>query len=331
VATPRFIIYGSGAIGGGLGALLQRAGHQVVFIARGAHLASLRSSGLQLVTQAGTETIAVQAVASPADAAIASSDVVLLAMKGNDTEAALDELEVVADPQTPVVCVQNGVANELAALRRFANVYGVCVMFPAAHLEPGVVQLRSWPVPAILDVGRYPAGVDETTAIVANAFRSAGCHSVSRQDIMRWKYSKLLANLVSAVDAIAAPSDTVTEIINLVRTEGEEVLTAAGISFASAEEDRVRRGDILRVSAVNGARGGGSSSWQSLARGTGSIESDYLNGEIVLLGRLHGVPTPANEVVRRLANRLAREGRPASSLSDTQLRAAYDAAIVTKR
>jgi 2-dehydropantoate 2-reductase len=53
---------------------------------------------------------------------------------------------------------------------------------------------------------------------------------------------------------------------------------------------------------------GGGSSWQSLARGTGSIETDFLNGEIVMLGRLHGVPTPANAAMQRIANRLARDG-----------------------
>ena len=65
------------------------------------------------------------------------------------------------------------------------------------------------------------------------------------------------------------------------------------------------------------ARGGGSS-WQSLARGTGSIETDYLNGEIVLLGRELGIPVPANEVLQREANRFARERlRPASMELET--------------
>jgi 2-dehydropantoate 2-reductase len=59
----------------------------------------------------------------------------------------------------------------------------------------------------------------------------------------------------------------------------------------------------------------GSSSWQSLARGTGAIEADWLNGEIVLLGRLHGVPTPVNEVLRRVANRMARNRLPPGSWS----------------
>ncbi|NUT26811.1 MAG: ketopantoate reductase family protein, partial [Streptomyces sp.] len=59
---------------------------------------------------------------------------------------------------------------------------------------------------------------------------------------------------------------------------------------------------------------GGGSSWQSLTRGTGTIEADYLNGEIALLGRLHGVPTPLNELLQHLANTFARERREAGSM-----------------
>jgi 2-dehydropantoate 2-reductase len=66
----------------------------------------------------------------------------------------------------------------------------------------------------------------------------------------------------------------------------------------------------------------GGSSWQSLARGSGSIETDFLNGEVVLLGRLHGVPTPRNAALQRLAGRLAREHRPPGSLSPDELRRA---------
>jgi 2-dehydropantoate 2-reductase len=66
----------------------------------------------------------------------------------------------------------------------------------------------------------------------------------------------------------------------------------------------------------------GWSTWQSLARGAGRIETDYLNGEIVLLGRQHGVPTPVNEVLQRLSNRLAAARRSPGSLAPAELRAA---------
>jgi 2-dehydropantoate 2-reductase len=328
MTNRRFIIYGAGAVGGGLGALLTQAGHEVVLIARGPHLDALRSDGLQLVTPNGTDTIPIAAAASPREAAMSPDDVVLLTMKSNDTESALHDLEAVADPDTPVVCVQNGVANERAALRRFPNVYGVWTMFPVVHLQPGVVQLRTWPTPAILDIGRYPGGVDNNAEMIAATIESTRCRSTPRPDIMRWKYAKLLTNLVNAVDAIAEPGPTAMEIMAQLRAEGERVLAAAGIGVAADEEIQLRLGEFLRQTApVEGAAMAGSSSWQSVARGTRSIESDYLNGEIALLARLHGVPAPINEFVRRLANDFVRDGRPPSSMPDADLRAAFDTAI----
>ena len=83
------------------------------------------------------------------------------------------------------------------------------------------------------------------------------------------------------------------------------MLSAAGREVATAEEDRDRRGDLLQRGEIAGQTRPGGSSWQSLRRGTGDIETDYLNGEIVLLGRMHGVPTPANELLQRLARELA--------------------------
>src|SRR5207253_3256912 len=62
----------------------------------------------------------------------------------------------------PVVCVQNGVENERIALRRFEHVYAICVMLPAEHIEPGLVAASAAPVTGLLDLGRYPAGPDDT-------------------------------------------------------------------------------------------------------------------------------------------------------------------------
>ena len=93
----------------------------------------------------------------------------------------------------------------------------------------------------------------------------------------------------------------------MARLEGEACLRAAGIDHASETEDRLRRGNILHPTDVVGHERGGSSTWQSLARGQGSVEVDYLNGEIVLLGRQYGVPTPVNELLQTLANRKARQ------------------------
>jgi 2-dehydropantoate 2-reductase len=78
---------------------------------------------------------------------------------------------------------------------------------------------------------------------------------------------------------------------------------------------------------VAGEERGGSSSWQSLVRGTGSIEADFLNGEIALLGALHGVPTPLNRAVQTLAARAALERHAPGQTSVEEIRrvAAQDA------
>ncbi|MDM4778016.1 hypothetical protein QTS76_02020, partial [Micromonospora sp. b486] len=68
-----------------------------------------------------------------------------------------------AGERLPVVLAQNGVANEPAALRRFARVHPVCVWLPATHLEPGVVVANGHPHPGMLHIGRYPSGADDTT------------------------------------------------------------------------------------------------------------------------------------------------------------------------
>ena len=104
------------------------------------------------------------------------------------------------------------------------------------------------------------------------------------------------------------------ELVEQARAEGEACLRAAGIDFASAEEDKARRGDLVKPAPVNGEFRGGGSSWQSLARGTGSIETDYLNGEITLLGRVHSVPTPVNALLQDIANEQARLGAPPKSV-----------------
>jgi 2-dehydropantoate 2-reductase len=99
----------------------------------------------------------------------------------------------------------------------------------------------------------------------------------------------------------------------MITDEALRCYEAAGIEFATPEEFADRCNDFIQMGTVDGKPRAGSSSWQSIARGTGSIETDYLNGEIVLLGKLYGIPTPANRVIQQLANKLARErGRPGS-------------------
>ena len=306
---PRFVVFGAGAIGGVVGAQLFRAGTETVLVARGAHAAAIQKDGLTLQHGDEVEAFMVPTVTAVDEIAWRDDDVVLLGMKSQDTQAALRDLALVASPSTAIVCMQNGVDNERIALRHFANVYGCVVMMPAAHLEPGVVQAHSWPVPGLLDVGRYPEGSDNVAAMIVGAFNAAGFNCLVRADVMRWKYTKLLMNLANAVIALGGSGgEEGGELRRRARDEGMAVLDAAGIDYASHEEDLERRADIMTIVPINGEYRTGGSTHQSLARGTGNVEVDWLNGEIVALGRRHGVPTPVNAALQRMANRAARDG-----------------------
>ena len=315
VAIMRFVVVGAGAVGGVVGARLHQHGHDVVLVARGEHHDAIRADGLHLHAPEESVRLPIGVYPSPDAVPYTSEDVVLLCVKSQDTSDVLAAVQRAAPTDVPVVCVQNGVANERAALRLFPHVYAVCVMLPAVHLEPGVVEANAGPTTGILDVGRVPGSIDDVALAVSSAFAASTFVSEPRADIMRWKYGKLLNNLGNAIDALAGRDARRSDLAVRARAEGEAALAAAGIDVITREEDATRRGDILPWGGAAASSRGGSSSWQSLARGTGAIESDYLNGEIVLLGRLHGVPTPVNETLQRLANQAAREGAAPASWS----------------
>ncbi|HEY2428679.1 MAG TPA: 2-dehydropantoate 2-reductase N-terminal domain-containing protein [Acidimicrobiales bacterium] len=311
----RYLIYGAGAIGGSIGGRLAASGQDVVLIARGPHLDALRTGGLTLWTPDEELHPPLTVVGTPGEAAPGPGDVVVLAVKSQATEAVAAELAAVADPEVRVVCAQNGVENERVVLRRFRRTYAMCVVLPATHLEPGVVNLHAAPIGGILDVGRYPAGIDEGAERISQDLVKASFASRPEEDVMRWKYAKLLNNLGNALDAACGMAARGSDLFHQAREEARACYRAAGIAWASSEEDRARRQVMPPLRAAGGVEHQGSSSWQSLARGTGTIEADWLNGEIVLLGRLHGVPTPVNAALARLANRMAREGTKPGSLT----------------
>jgi 2-dehydropantoate 2-reductase len=312
----RFVIFGAGAIGGAVGARLHQSGHIVTLIARGVHLEAIRRDGLTFLTPVERVVLPLPAVGEPGDVEWSGDEVVLLATKSQDTLAALTALRDAAGGAVPVVCLQNGVENERVALRLVDEVYGAVVMLPAAHLEAGIIEAYGAETTGHIDLGRYPEGVDRRCQEISAALAASRLDSHPVPDVMRLKYAKLLLNLTNVVGALFAASDQRRELSELVKAEGRAVLDAAGVSYVAGEitdiEARWRR---WGVRDINGRSRAGSSTWQSLARGTGALETDYLNGEIVLQGRRHGVATPLNERLCALAAAAARERRAPGTLS----------------
>ncbi len=316
----RFVVFGAGAVGGVIGAALHEAGCDVVLVARGAHLEAIRRDGLLFETPDKSERLRILAVAGPGEIAWRRDDVVLLCVKSQDTVGALDALVAAGAQSVPVVCVQNGVANEPAVARRVAHVHGMHVILPSNHIEPGSVQAQSRKLLGILDLGLWPRGADGVDAHVAAALERSGFSARPDTDIMRWKRAKLLMNLGNALEACCGPRADSADLARRARDEAIACFRAAGLAFTPDEEVAARRSDHLQLAPVRGQRRGGGSSWQSLARATGQIETDYLNGEIVLLGREHNIPTPVNRALQEAANRMARDRAVPGSLSVDALR-----------
>lgn len=323
---------GAGAVGATIGGRLAEAGFAVILVGRGEHAAAVRRDGLLLAMPDRTVRLPVPMVTVD-ELRLAADDVLFIAVKSQDTANLLGQLAVVpADGDAgnlPVFCAQNGVANEDAAVRHFDRVYGVCVNIPATHLEPGVVEAPGTPVSGILQLGRYPAGADDLASSVAADLRRSGFLAQVRTDVMAWKRAKLLSNLANALQVLCvggyewrASSDDVTgTVVSRMRAEARACFAAAGWTVTDTAQFRAQA-SAFQMAAVNGQMRGGGSTWQSVERGLPSVETDYLNGEIVRLGRLHGVPTPVNAAIQAAMREVIRRSRAPRTLDPADLLAA---------
>jgi len=303
----RFVVFGAGAIGSGIGGHLHRTGHEALIVGRPAHVNRIRQQGLQLVTDEQTYSLSVPAVARAQDVNFTPDDVLLLCVKSQDTDQALVEIRAAGgDPQTlPILCCQNSITNEPAAARYFKRVYGVLIVVPGIFLEPGIVVNNSLGNAGFIEVGQFPTGKDPLSEAVAQALTVASYAAYANPNVMAAKGAKMFSNLGNAMGAITDGQGDQTNFMTHVRREAERCFRAAGVPFESPEAFEQRSREQHRQSPLPpGVRNLGSS-WQSLQRGLGSIEADFLNGEIVRLGRLYGIPTPYNEVLQEVANAMA--------------------------
>lgn len=318
----RIIVYGVGAVGGVIAAALALKGQEVVGIARGRMLEAIREKGLRLRGPETDETVRLECVAAPSEIAFRPDDAILLCMKTQDTEAALAELRAAGVRDQPIFCMQNGVENERLACRYFPNVHAVTVMLPGQYLAPGEVVTHGGPCFGMLDIGRYPQGIDADDSALAEVLTAANIQSFCDPAVMESKYGKLLMNLTNVVEAALGRDAETDDIRDLLVAEARAVYAAAGISPRDVGPDDARRAEFMQMKEVPGVEREGSSTSQSLLRNTGRIETDYLNGQIVLMGRLHGVPTPGNAWFAELGARLAREGRAPGSVTRAEVTSA---------
>ncbi len=321
----RYIVYGAGGVGGVIGARLFQAGQEVTLIARGEHARVMQTQGMTFIAPDEHCQLQMPVVEHPRQVSLDADTFVLLCMKSQHTLGALEDLARCASPDIRVSCVQNGVANEALALRFFQRTYATVVNLPALYLKPGEVVSYAQGCSGILDSGCFPGGVDDAVTQLTTDLSQAGFSARPAAAVMRQKYAKLLMNLYNILQAGLHDVENAAEVRRLLRQEALASYAAAGIDCASKAEVQARQEGVYRMASVPGYERTAGSSWQSLMRGTGDIETEYLNGEICWLGRMHGVPTPANDACVALARELVLNGEGPGRLSAAELLARVQA------
>ncbi|WP_168207631.1 ketopantoate reductase family protein [Microlunatus elymi] len=321
----RYVFIGAGAVGSAIGGLLAQQQIDVLLVARGDHAQAMINNGLTVRCPDLSFTVRPKTVTGPEQARLRVDDVLVLTTKSHQAEAAVQtwadapvydgDAEVGrAGERLPILIALNGVAGEEIALRYFDRVYAVCVWTPVVMIEPGEVLVRSVPRRGVFHVGRYGGSTDRAADdalldTVAKDWQSAAFTVHRPAAVMEWKYRKLISNLSNVFQALLGDTSQAGELKEAADAEARRVLSAAGIAVTSDEDERAAREDSFHVQPIPGEPAElGGSTWQSLVRGTGSIETDYLNGEIALIGRRVGHPAPINARLAGLARSAARNG-----------------------
>jgi 2-dehydropantoate 2-reductase len=318
----RIAVIGAGALGCTFAALLDKAGHEVILVARGAQLQAVAASGVQLSGGFGdwrtTRLLAAQKLDEPVDLA-------LLTVKAQDAAAALTE-HGAALAGTPVLVVQNGLDGVRTASEALpdSSCFGALSIIAASYLEPGSVTVTT---PATTYLGRGTGEPDgEVLRFAAVLGEALPVRAIGNFVGAQW--TKLVVNQLNALPAITGLS--VQEVIAnrplrlvMARSMREAVRAgiARGIRFGSLQGlgDRNLRlfarlpvvlGQVLplRFAARMGSVPNPGSTLQSLKRGQ-RTEIDFLNGAVVREARLAGFSAPINAALTALVHEVESSGR----------------------
>lgn len=311
----RFVVYAAGAVGGVLGGHLALGKHDVVLVCREAHARAVNAAkGLRMKSAKGEYFAALRATAVLEAGDIDRDTCVLFTPKSNDTERCVKALAKAAPREVPVVSFQNGVANEEAIARVFANVFGGVCRMTCSFLQPGQVSFRKM---GRLIVGKYPKGADAFSKKLAGVLEQAGFDALSSNSIMCDKWQKLVVNLQSAFHAVIDPRDhDGVEFVDLrvgVLEEAQRVLKAGKMKIKSCDDREVSIdetiADLRRPKAprFKSAVKVNNSTWQNLYLKRKEMENGFFHGPIIGMAKEQGIPVPFNEVALELVLESARK------------------------
>ncbi len=294
----RVLVMGSGGLGGYFGGMLAHTGHDVTFVARGAHLAAMRERGLEVRTDEQTYRFAsVSAIATP-DEAAGDFDLILFTVKGYDAEAAATALRPVIGPATAVLTVLNGVdsAEQLAAILGPERVLAGTTFIRSTLAEPGVIEQMGTLRRVVF--GEFSGGATPRAEQIAAALRAAGIEVEVAEDARVAVWQKFVmqaphATLTSVCQLPSGPIREAPEGDRLYRTLIAECVAVGRASGVALPDDA----EATALSVV----------WRFLYEQKTSMSIDYergnrveleqLTGAVVRRGAALGVPTPAFAVL----------------------------------
>lgn len=324
--SSRIAVIGAGAMGGMLAALLDRAGHDVEVMARGAHLEAIREHGLHL--DGGWGEHLARVAAGPH--LTREPELAVLATKAGDAVSAL-AAELDALGGAPVVVVQNGLdglRTARAAAPRTALV-GALALMASSYLAPGRITVTAT-APVIL--GADPRDPDPSALDLAATVLARALPTEVVDDLLGAQWSKLLVNHVNALPALTGLSvqETVAdpalrrivaaslhETALLARAAGQRFAVVPALASQGVDAEMIRllgtspdaaEALPLRLAAGMGSVPNPGSTLQSIRRGQ-PTEIDALNGAVARIAREHGRRAPIHEAITALVHEVERTGR----------------------
>ncbi|HET7764704.1 MAG TPA: 2-dehydropantoate 2-reductase [Burkholderiales bacterium] len=308
----KIAMMGSGGVGGFFGGRLARAGYDVRFVARGAHLAAMRERGLLIESEAHGNIHVPEVHATDDPASIGPVDLVILSVKLWDTESAIRQMRPMLGTGTAVLSLQNGVIKDDILRRELgeaAVMGGVCYV-ATTIARPGVI-LQTGTMQRVV-VGEYDGRISERARVLHEALAKSGASAELSTDVRRAIWEKF-AFLVGISATTAAMRTTIGPIRRNARArafllEIFRETVAVGRALGIALPADYAEACLARADGLPGEMA--ASMAHDLQRGN-RLEVEWLSGGVAQLGAAAGVPTPANRAVWDILALYAEGRKPA--------------------
>lgn len=304
----RIAVIGSGGVGGYFGARLAQGGADVTFLARGAHLAAMRSEGLMIEGPDALHLDKVQATDDPAKMGVA--DLVMFAVKLWDTDTVLEQIRPVVGPDTVLISFQNGVLKDTYLRAKYspAQIMGGVGYVATTIDRPGVIR-QTGPMQRLI-FGEFDGRRSERGEAFLRACQSGGINAELSPNINRdiWQKFVFLVGLSGTTTSIRLPIGPIREnpqtrqfLLDVMR----EVVAVGRAHGVDLPEDYAE----LRLKLADDVAYDMSASMHHDLQNGRPLEVRWLSGGVVELGKQVGVPTPLNRAIADILA-LSAQGAP---------------------